>query len=166
MNFWFLLIVLGVAWTLQSMLSFVQLKDFSTVYARLRRQGKVAIGKRKNAFSAGAIAMFRIDEDGFIHEAQGMSGLTIMARFKVIPGYEGMHIAEAEEGPTKRLSKGLRLAILNARDNWIAVQLGYVPEDPPGPLSRLFGRLRKNKVQADPPALQPPRKIRVVAHTT
>ena len=162
MNFWFLLIVLGVAWVLQSVLSFLQVKDFTTHYGRLRRQGKVAIGTRKNALSAGAIAMFLIDDDGFISEAVGMSGLTIMARFKPLKGFEGLHISEVEEGSTKRHSKALRLAVLNARDNWFAVQLGQIPQDPPGPLTRLIGRFRKNKnKKAEPVVPRAPRQIHV-----
>lgn len=162
MNFWFLLIVLGIAWALQSVFSFLQMKDFSTNYARLRRQGKVAIGKRKNALSAGAIAMFLIDDDGFIREGTGMSGLTILARFTPISGFEGLHISEVEEGPMTRHSKALRIAVLNARDNWITVQLGQIPQDPPGPLTRLIGRFRKNKGQAESVVPRAPRQIRVV----
>ena len=162
MNFWFLLIVLGLAWALQSFFSFLQVKDFTAAYGRLRRQGKVAIGKRKNALSAGAIAMFLIDDDGFIREASGMSGLTILARFKQLKGFEGLHIAEVEGDPTKRLPKALRLAVLNARDNWFMVQLGQVPQDPPGPLARLIARFRRGKPQPAPVAIRAPRKIRVV----
>jgi len=162
MNFWFLLVVLGIAWAMQSVFSFLQVKDFSTNYARLRRQGKVAIGKRKSALSAGAITMLLVDDDGFIREAMGMSGLTILARFKPIPGFEGLHISEVEGGPMKRHSKALRIAVLTARDNWVTVQLGQIPQDPPGPLTRLIGRFRRNKKHAEQVVPRAPRQIHVV----
>ena len=91
-----------------------------------------------------------------------MSGLTILARFKPLRGFDGLHISEVEQGVTKRLPKALRLAVLNARDNWLTVQLGQVPEDPPGPLTRFIGRFRKNKKKAEPVATRAPRQIHVV----
>ncbi|WP_341728497.1 transcriptional regulator GutM [Brooklawnia sp.] len=163
MNFWFLLIVLGIAYLAQLGLSIFQLKDFSSTYGRLRRRGKVAIGKRKNAVSAGAIAMFLIDNEGIVREAEGMTGLTVFARFKPIKGFEGLPVSEIGDGPTKRLAKGLRLAVLNARDNWLTVQLGQIPEEPPGPLIRLMSRMSRKKKSAQPAAVRAPHaKICVV----
>lgn len=145
MNFWFLVIILGVSYLAQMGFSFFQLQDFARAYASLRKHGKVAIGKRKNALSAGSIAMFLIDDDGTIIQAKSLSGLSVLARFKPLAGFDGMDIAHVTEGPLARLPRGLRLAVLNARDNWITVQLGQTPEDPPGPLSRVLARFRRIK---------------------
>jgi len=145
MDYWFLIVVLGVSYLAQVGFSFFQLQDFSLTYGALRRRGKVAIGKRKNALSAGSIALFLIDDDGTIKEARSLSGLTVLARFKPLEGFDGVDIVKVTEGPLARLPRGLRLAVLNARDNWLAVQLGQIPEDPPGPLSRLLAGLRRTK---------------------
>ncbi len=162
MNFWLLLIALGVAYLAQVGFSILQMQDFSRSYGALRRQGKVAIGKRKNALSAGAIALFLIDKEGIVRAAKGISGITILARFKDIQGFEGLHISKIEEGPMKRLPKGLRLAALNARDNWLTVQLGQVPEDPPGPLTRLISRFHRNKKTVEPAITRAPHAVGVV----
>lgn len=142
-NYWFLIIILGVAYLAQVGFSFFQLQDFASTYGSLRRRGKVAIGKRKNALSAGSIALFLIDDDGTIKEARSLSGLTVLARFQPLTGFAGVDIVRVTEGPLARLPKGLRLAVLNARDNWLAVQLGQTPEDPPGPFTRLLARFRR-----------------------
>ncbi|RLP10042.1 transcriptional regulator GutM [Propionibacterium australiense] len=141
MNFWFLLTALGVAYLGQMYFSTVQMKDFSTSYAALRRRGKVAIGKRRNALSAGAIAMLLLDEDGTIVDARVMSGLTVLARFKPLAQITGQHIADLDPGSLRRCPKGLRLAVENAQSNWVTVQNGGVPAEPLSPLGRLLARL-------------------------
>lgn len=143
MSYWFLIIVLGVSYLAQVGFSVFQLRDFAKTYGALRRRGKVAIGKRKNALSAGSIVLFLIDDEGSIREARSLSGLTVLARFRPLDGFAGVDIVRVAEGPLARLPKGLRLAVLNARDNWLAVQCGEIPEDPPGPLSRLLARFRR-----------------------
>lgn len=55
------------------------MKDFALTYGALRHRGKVAIGKRKAALSAGSIALFLLADDGTIVEARAMSGLTVLA---------------------------------------------------------------------------------------
>lgn len=145
MSYWFLIIVLGISYLAQVAFSFFQLQDFAKTYGALRRRGKVAIGKRKNALSAGSIALFLIDDDGIVREARSLSGLTVLARFKPLLGFEGLEMTKVPEGPLARLPRGLRLAVLNARDNWVTVQLGQIPEDPPGPLSRILSRARRMK---------------------
>ncbi|MFZ1411997.1 MAG: transcriptional regulator GutM [Micropruina sp.] len=145
MDFWFLLIILGVSYLAQVGFSFFQLQDFSRTYGVLRRQGKVAIGKRKNAFSAGSIALLLIDDEGTIREARALSGITVWARFKPIQGFDGVAIENVTQGPLAGLPRGLRQAMLNARDNWLTVQLGHIPEDPPGPLTRILARVRRMK---------------------
>ena len=142
MNFWLLIVALAISYLAQVGLSFFQMMDFATSYGSLRRRGKGAIGKRKGALSAGSIALFLIDGDGIVTEARAMSGLTVLARFKPLAGFDGMHVGELADGPLARLPRGLRHAVLNARDNWRAVQRGETPQDPPGPLTRLLARLR------------------------
>lgn len=145
MNYWFLVIILGVSYLAQVGFSFFQLQDFSRTYGALRRRGKVAIGKRKNALSAGSIALFLINDDGTIQEARALSGLTVWARFKPLNGFNGIDIEQVTQGPLTRLPRGLRLAVLNARDNWLTVQLGHIPQDPPGPATRILARFRRMK---------------------
>lgn len=165
MNFWFLLIALGAAYLGQMYFATVQMKDFSTSYGALRRRGKVAIGKRKNALSAGAIAMLLLDEDGTIIDAKAMSGLTVLARFKPLSQVTGQHIADLDPASLRRCPKGLRLAVENAQSNWVTVQNGGVPAEPLTPLGRLLKKLPGPRASA-PRQQAPgnrPRKKQVIA---
>jgi glucitol operon activator protein len=145
MNFWLLAIALALSYLVQVSLTTMQLRNFATTYAGLRRRGKVAIGKRKAALSAGSIALLRIDGDGIITEASAMSGLTVLARFKPLENFVGLNLGTLAEETLPRLPRGLRLAVLNARDNWLAVQRGETPQDPPGPLTRFLRRFRRSE---------------------
>ena len=55
-------LVIGLAFVIQFVLSSFQMKNFNNEFVRLRRKGKVAIGRKSGGFHAGAIVMFRIDE--------------------------------------------------------------------------------------------------------
>lgn len=61
----FSLIVLG-AFALQSYLAFKQIKHFSKEYEKMRREGKVAIGKCPGKIQSGTIILFALDDFGRI----------------------------------------------------------------------------------------------------
>ena len=46
------------AFCLQFLFQMVQMKSFNKFYTKLRKKGRVAIGKAKGGFHAGAIVMF------------------------------------------------------------------------------------------------------------
>ncbi len=54
--FWTVLIVVIIIYSANTALAMRQMKRFSTSYSSLRRRGKVAIGKQKNALTSGSIA--------------------------------------------------------------------------------------------------------------
>lgn len=137
MNFWFIAGVLAIAYVVQLFLGYHQLQNFQKNYASLRRRGKVAIGKRKNSLSAGAIALFLVDENGQIVEGRSLSGTTVLCRFRPLTAFDRKDIGEISAKDDKQFSPGLRRAIDNARDNWLTVQRGGTPPEPPTPLDRL-----------------------------
>lgn len=75
-------IALGVAFLLQIIFSMLQMKYFSSQFVKLRKRGKVAVGRKNGFFFAGAIVMFLIDDDGIILEGKKMEGVTCLARVK------------------------------------------------------------------------------------
>lgn len=160
MNFWFLLIALGVAYLGQMYFAAQQMKDFAASYGALRRRGRVAIGKRKNALSAGAIAMLLLDDDGTVIDARAMSGLTVLARFRPLAEVRGTHIRDIDPAALRRSPKGLRLAVGNARNNWLTVENGGVPEEPLTPIGRLLTKLPGpgRTTQQEAPSSRPRRK--------
>ena len=64
------IIVIGISFLLQGLMSFMQMKNFSDEFIKLRRKGKVACGRKSGGLRAGAIVMFGIDDDGIITEAR------------------------------------------------------------------------------------------------
>ena len=65
-----LIIVVGIAFAMQGLFSFLQMRHLSNEFIKLRRKGKVAFGRKSGGFHAGAVVMFRIDDDGIIQEGK------------------------------------------------------------------------------------------------
>lgn len=148
MNFMFLIICFGIAFILQYMLTFIQMKSFTANYSKLRRKGRVAIGKVKGGFRAGCIAMFAIDENGIILEGSYMQGVTVFARIKELKGFEGKDVGILTEADCKSLSKPLIKAILEASSNYNVIMGGGVVVEPPSPLQRLGNIFTAKKLKA------------------
>ena len=65
-----ILVVIGIVFAMQAILGFFQMRNLTDEFIQLRRKGKVAFGRKSGGFRAGAVVMFRIDEDGIIQEAR------------------------------------------------------------------------------------------------
>lgn len=140
MNFWFLLISLGVAFVLQFVFASIQIRDFNKNYKILRKTGRVAIGKYKGAIFAGAIAMFSIDKDGNIIEGVYMSGVSILARFKKIDILNGENIANLKEN--LNLPKPVKKAIENASSNYRRIINGEEIKPEKSPIGKVTDSLK------------------------
>ena len=75
-------------------LTMVQMKGFNVHYGRMRKIGRVAIGKSKGGFHAGAMVMFAIDKRT-IKEAMFMWDY-IFARFKKFDDFNGKNGTDYE----------------------------------------------------------------------
>ena len=131
-----LIIAVGIAFFLQGILSFLQMKHFSDEFIKLRRKGKVACGRKSGGFHAGAIVMFCIDDDGIIKEGKKLEGTTAFAKVKNLDGFEGRYIGSlsAEDGPDghKNLCRAIEDAVLTYRK----YTAGEVIEEPPTPMQK------------------------------
>jgi glucitol operon activator protein len=79
-------------------------------------QGYLGIGKSRRKFGFGAIAMVVVSPDLRVKKVQVMKGMSIFARFKDIPTYEGIPLealASSLNGKqaNKQVSKALQDAI-------------------------------------------------------
>lgn len=102
------------AFVLQAVLSVVQMKHFSKEFMKLRRQGRVACGRKAGGFHAGAIVMFLLDAEGYIRTARKMEGVTVLARVRPLEGFEGKHIADLTGEEIPKGHRNLRSAVLDA----------------------------------------------------
>lgn len=138
--FWTILTAIVIVYAANTVFSIRQMKDFSSAYSSLRKRGKVAIGKQKNALTSGAIVMFLLGSDGRIVEGRRLTGITVWSRFKGLHEFDGQPVADVEPS-TLRGARSLRRAVANARDNYLTVQAGGVPVEPPDPLMKIINRL-------------------------
>ena len=69
-------LVIGLAFVIQFVLRSFQMKNFNNEFVRMRRKGKVAIGRKSGGFHAGAIVMFRIDDEGIIQESKKIEAVS------------------------------------------------------------------------------------------
>ena len=107
-------LVIGLAFVIQFVLSSFQMKNFNNEFVRMRRKGKVAIGRKSGGFHAGAIVMFRIDDEGIIQESKKIEGTTFLARVKNFPGFEGRYIGELSVDDVEKGHRNLRKAVEDA----------------------------------------------------
>jgi glucitol operon activator protein len=129
MNMYIIMIFIAGAFVIQMGLGFLQIKHFSKAYAELRRIGKVAIGKKPGRIRAGTIVLFAISNSGKILQAKKMQGVTVMATFKNLPGFEDKNIKTLQEEDLAHCNKLLKLAILDAVHNYKTIMSGgVIPE--------------------------------------
>ena len=142
MNFWPIVVALGVAYILQMGLAIIQMKSFTVTYGELRRKGKVAIGIKKGAVSSGAIVMHCVDDAGDILDRRRISGVTVFSKFRVLPGFEGKNIRSTSADDCRRQPKSVRKATESARENYITIMAGGTVAEPESPLGRLTTRIK------------------------
>ena len=118
------------------------IKQDTINFGKLRRQGKVAIGKKKGAFRAGSIVMFAVDENGIILDSSYMSGVTVLAKFKKLKGFEGLNVSTLKKEDTKGFPKQVQDAILEASSNYNVIMSGGEVPEPPSPLQKLTGSMK------------------------
>lgn len=141
------LIVIGilfiVSFAVQYLLTYFQLNDFNRNYRRLRRIGRVVIGRKKGALRAGSIVMFAIDNNDKVVEGACLQGITIVARFKDFNCFNGLKVNTINRNDCKsiRLSKSVTNAVLDGVLNFKTVSRGEeipMPESPFGKLAKKF----------------------------
>lgn len=152
--FWFAAICFAIVYVTNMVLALMQSKNYTTSYTALRRRGRVAIGKKKGLLTTGAIAMFLLDEEGRIIEGTRLTGITVLARFRPFREFDGLRITEIDPGRDRRFTRSVRLAVENARDNYLYWSTGQTPPEPPGPFGQLADALRRATGR-------PPKRLRV-----
>ena len=96
---WLVLIAVGM-WVLQLVLSILQFRRFASHVKEMRREGRVAIGKAKGRFVAGAIVLFVIDSECNI----------------------GRNLLDLDEASVASYDRQTRRAVLGAREEYIIYQ--------------------------------------------
>lgn len=125
MNIFILGAIAIIAYILQIFLGMKQIKNFNSVYIRMKRKGKVAIGRRPGKIASGTILLLGVDQRGTIQEAEMMQGTSILARFKPRPQFVGIDIHQLTDSPVLiKENKLTRQAAANAQKIYLEVERG------------------------------------------
>ena len=114
MSGWLILVAVTM-WVSQTVLGLWQFKRFHRRVRELRKNGRVAIGKAKGRFLAGAVVLLTIDEDSRILHGEVMKGRTVFAGFSPMEALNGLRLPEITEKDCEGLSTQLRIAVMDAR---------------------------------------------------
>ena len=118
---WLALIAV-LMWVLQLVLSILQFRRFAAHVKEMRREGRVAIGKAKGRFVAGAIVLFVIDPACNIVRGEIMKGLTVFAGFRAFNDFTGRNLLDLTEADVVSYDRQTRRAVLGAREEYIIYQ--------------------------------------------
>lgn len=110
-----IILMLGIAWLVQFGFSYWQMKRYYKRVAQLRKDGLVWIGMEGSAWKRRVYAALVIDANDHIIHAEQLSGWTILATLKPIPGLAGRPISDLlDDQIDLNISKKLLLALRNA----------------------------------------------------
>ena len=118
---WLVLIAVTM-WVLQLVLSILQFRRFAAHVKEMRREGRVAIGKAKGRFVAGAIVLFVIDAECNILRGEIMKGVTVFAGFHPFEDFSGRNLLDLDEASVASYDRQTRRAVLGAREEYIIYQ--------------------------------------------
>lgn len=116
--------MIGIAWLLQSVFGFLQIKHFNRRYSELRGLGRVAIGKKTGMFQAGTVVMFAIDKHNNILRAAKMQGVTVFSRVRELKGFNGINLLKISDADYRNVNKLTKLAIEDAVNNYDVISKG------------------------------------------
>ena len=94
-----IVVALFLVWSVQIFLSNQQMNRFNKRTMQLRRQGSLmAIGVAGNMYRRKVYVAVVIDDDAKVVAAESLSGFTVLATAKPVPGIEGLDLWEVGQG--------------------------------------------------------------------
>ena len=141
MSFMVIAVAMLAAFCLQFLFQMVQMKSFNKFYTKLRKKGRVAIGKAKGGFHAGAIVMFAINQDGVIIDGCFMRGFTMLARFKNWDFFNGIDVGTIKKDDCATIGVSLRRAVLDASSNYNTIMSGGEVLEKPSLFTRIGDKI-------------------------
>lgn len=115
-----LIMIAALMWILQCILGLWQFNKFNRRFKELRMEGRVAIGRAKGRFVAGAVVLLCIDKECNIIKGEKMQGTTIFAGIKPFHTFDRMNLLAINEACCQELDKQTAKAVLNAVHNYKA----------------------------------------------
>jgi glucitol operon activator protein len=125
---WTVLLAIGLAWGLQSMFGYLQIKHFNQRFIALRKLGRVVVGRNSGRFRAGTVILIVIDHKHNIVKAEKMQGVTVFSRMRNIEGLKGKNLLHLTREDLSKYDKLTAKAIQDAIHNLnITIKGGEIP---------------------------------------
>lgn len=143
-SFILLAIILIPAYLLQVFLGFKQMKKFSHEYTKMRKNGRVAIGRKPGKISSGSIVLLSLSKDGVVLSGKKMQGTTVIAKFKDFNLLNGREIdkIQIDDQELTNEFKGTKKAVMDAVNNYKRFVNGEDIPEKKAPLNLLFYKLK------------------------
>jgi len=93
-----LVILAGVAWTLQAIMAMFQYRKFQSKFNELAGEYNIGVGYKKNRLGIGVIVIIAADENGTIKKIEFMKGISVFAGFKSLRTYIGENVFSEFDG--------------------------------------------------------------------
>ncbi|MDF7638625.1 transcriptional regulator GutM [Lactobacillus sp. ESL0791] len=130
MNYFYIYVLIGIAFLLQSVFGFIQLRNFLKIFKRMNKKGKVLIGKNPKKLRAGSLLLLNIDENATIQDAQLMKGTTVFARFRQLSSLKkkSLPLLASSYDQLQEMDPLVKGCILNAYKEYINFKTGKQAE--------------------------------------
>ena len=138
-------VMLVVAFGVQYIFGFKQIKHLGDEYGKMRREGRVAIGRKPGRIKAGTIVFLSLDDKGIIRYGRKLQGITILARFKDFNTLNGLKLNEISKD-SRELQRELKItreAVMDAINNYNLVLSGQQIPEKLSPFGKLSSKLAK-----------------------
>lgn len=121
---WMLFLAAIAVWVMQTLLALWQFRRFNRRVKALRRFGRVAIGKSKGRFLAGAIVLLCIDDDCRIIKGELLEGVTVFAKCRPFTSLNELNLLSLHKSVCEErgLTRQQVRAALNARQDYLSYQ--------------------------------------------
>ncbi len=114
-NTWVLVVGLALTWFLQLYLTSLQMRRYYGRIAALRREGQVWVGLAGSAWRRRTYAVMVVGPDRRVQRVEQLSGWTVLAKLKGVPGVTGYTVEEiADDSVALPVPKKLREALKHA----------------------------------------------------
>jgi DNA-binding transcriptional regulator of glucitol operon len=114
----YIFLVIAVAWSLQFLLSYLQLQRFHRRLAELRKLGRYSVGKAGSRWRGRTYAVVVLNAHDRVLRVEVLEGLTFFAHLRPVAGLDGMNLDALRtlQQPPAPISQPQWLAIKHAAD--------------------------------------------------
>lgn len=100
-----IIFLLFLAFFLQGVFTYFQIKDFRKNVAQLRKEGRVGVGNEKRRAGAGAMVILAVDPNEVIINGRLMQGISVFAKFQPYTRYNGSKLINVLHELEKQLEE-------------------------------------------------------------